>query len=172
MRNTLVRTDRRLPHRALVRELHRGVQGVTAHSDGHRRAQDALGVEAGEQLHQSGIGFADQSVGRQTHIVEKEDELVVRFDDVHLHLRLHESGRIRGDDEQSGLELARLGVLGARNDENRISLIDTRDVNLVPAQDPVFSVTPSSRRDLMRVGTSVRLGDSERHDLGSVGEAG
>ena len=82
-----------------------------------------------------------------------------------------EARRVRGYDEQARLELAGLGVLGPRDDEHVLGLVDAGDVDLLALEQPLVTVAPRGGGDVVRVGAGVRLGDREGHRLGAVADA-
>ena len=72
---------------------------------GQRRGHDPLRVQPGEQLRQRGVLVADQRVGRQPDVVEEQQELLVRLDDVHLDRVYSKPGVSVGTTNSAGLSL-------------------------------------------------------------------
>ena len=74
--------------------------------------------------------------------------------------------------EQARLELAGPGVLGARDDEHVVGLVDAGDVDLAAVEHPLVAVAAGGGGDVVGVGAGVGLGDRERHRAGAVADAG
>ncbi len=83
-----------------------------------------------------------------------------------------EAGSVGREHEQGGLQLAGLRVLGAGHDEDRLRVVDAGHVVLATGEQPVAAVAPRGRRDAVRVGTGVGLGDAEGHDRVAARESG
>lgn len=92
---------------------------------------------------------------READVVEEEGELAVGLDDVHLHRGLDEPGGLGRHDEQCGTELSAGGVLGARDNEYRVRLVDAGDEHLVTRQDPIVAVALGDGTDPVGVRTRI-----------------
>src|SRR6266536_214641 len=106
MREPLVRTDRRAPHFALRHIPDRLLQCVPPDAERRCSSHDPLRIEPGEQLHERCVLVADERIGGQADVVEVEQELLVRHDEIHLDGPPLEAGRVGGHREEHGLEPA------------------------------------------------------------------
>ena len=148
------------------------LEGVAGQAEGERRRHDALGVEPGEQLHEAAVLVADERVGGQPDVVDEDLELVLRRDDLHRDRGGLEALGVGRHDEQARLELAGPGVLGARDDEHVVGLVDAGDPDLAAVEHPAVAVAARGGGDVVGVGAGVGLGDREGHRAGAVAQAG
>src|SRR5262245_47288435 len=164
MGDALVATDRHVPHHTLTRVFGRAPEGVAAEPGADGRARDALRIQSGEHLTESFVLVAEQTIARHDHVVEEELELLLGRSDLDGDQRGVEPRRLTVDDEHRQARVTG-GVIGsrARDDEDRIGLVDSRDVGL-GAVEPV-RVTVAHRRRVESVGVrpGIRLRDRERH---------
>ena len=151
MRQSLVRPDWHTPDRALLRVADRLRQRVPPRADRHGGGHYPLGVKTREKLQQSRRVIPDQGIGRQFDVVEEQQVLLLRHDDVHVDGLVTESGRVGWHHEQGRPKLAGLGVGGAPDDQDSFGLIDARDVDLPAVQHPGVTVTSGDSGELVRV---------------------
>ncbi len=136
-----------------------------------RRRHDPLGVEPGEELHEPAVLVADERVGRQPDVVDEHLELLLGADDLHRDRARLEARGVGRHDEQARLELAGPRVLGARDHQHVLGLVDTGDVDLAAVEHPAVAVAAGRGGDVVGVGAGVGLGDRERHRRGAVADA-
>jgi hypothetical protein len=160
--------DRAAPDLALARvvggQRQRAARGAVA----DRGAHDPLRVEAVEDRLEPGGLAADQAVALDLDVVEEEQPLLVRARRDGRDLLALEAGGVgvdEGDDRQA--ERA-VGLAHARDDQDRVGLLDPGDERLLAAQRVAVVGADRGRGDVVRVRAGVRLCD-RKGDLGRAG---
>src|SRR5207247_7945342 len=104
-------------------------------------------------------------------VVEEELPLLVRWGQRGWDVLALEPGRIGVHDQEEREPEGAVDLTRARHDQDRVRFLDARDEGLLAAEDPSTVVTPSRRRQVVRVRSGVGLGDSERDLGGAAGDA-
>src|SRR5207248_8025471 len=104
-------------------------------------------------------GTANQRAGRYPDVVEVQQPLLLRRDDLHLDRGAGQARRVGGYEEQGRLQLSGRGVFGTGDDEDEVTFVHAGDERLAALDEPVVAVAPGDRAEAVEVRAGLGLGD-------------